>query len=334
MVEYKPSSSYILYGGESAFGSGATPGSNIGIVTNFAPTFKNNNIRIYGVGDGRNATDTAYGNLDISGSVDFQVIDFNFLRHFVGVRSGSGTSGAPYELTEADDYSGSTSAGIQTFALEVAGFDETTDDVETYTGCWGIGFTFNFALDAPLTCTANFGAATITGGTTAAGYTANTRIPYLMQSGTFKWGATPSTVTRVQSGSITIANNPVPIRQAGSRIVVGVAAGQRTWDFTIELIMTDSLRTTLEQDLYGQAVGSGPNDGVTTPNPPANKELSMVFAISGTDTGEILLNDCVIEERSKPIPLGNDLIMVTYTGWAHSGGNTSNTNQPLRWWTS
>jgi len=335
MVTYKPFSSYVIYDGESStFGGGGTPSNTIGIVTNFSPTFKNNLIRIYGVGDGRNAEKVAYGNLDLSGSIEFQVTTFDFLKFIVGPKTGSGTSADPYVLTEANDYSQSDSSGIQTFTMEVAGYDETTDDVETYVGCWGISATLNFSIEAPLSCTFNWGAKSVTGGTTAAGYTSSSRTPYLMQSGTFKWGTTPSTVSKVQSGSITINNNPVVVREVGDRTVVDVAAGQRQYDFTIELIMTDALRTTLEQDLYGQTVSSGPADGVSDPNPPADKELSIVFAISGTDTAEILLNDCYLEERTKPIPLGNDLIKVTYTGYAKSGGNTTNAKEPFRWWTS
>ena len=335
MVEYRPSNSYVIYGGEvGSFGAGGTPNTNIGIVTNFSPSFKNTNLRLHGVGDGRNAILTAYGMLELTGTVDFQVIDFNFFRHLIGPRTGSGTSGAPYVLTEADNYSQSASSGIQIFTMEAAGYDETTDDVETYKGCWINSATLNFSLDTPLNASVNWGASTVTGGTSAAGYTANTRVPYLMQSGTFSWGTTPTAVTRVQSGSITIYNNPVIMREVGSRFVTGVAAGQRMYDFTVELIMTDALRATLEQDLYGQAVASGPATGIAAASPPANRELALVFTISGTDTAQILLNDCYIEERTKPIPIGNELIRVTYTGWAHSGGNTANTNQPLRWWTS
>lgn len=338
MVVFYPDRTYLKIGVETAYADGGTPATTIGFVTGFNPTLKNNLIPIREIGGGRNVSTFVYGNFDINGNVDVQVTNdtLDFMKYLIGPRSGSGTTAAPYEIVEADRV-GATASDIRTVGIEVGSEAGTTDDVDWYKGVHLISATFTAAQSAVLTATINWVAKTMASTTSAGSYTAPTLMPYVFQSGSFKWGTTPTAVALVTSFAVTMNNNSLIYRVLGDRFIQQPETTIRTYDFTLTVKMSDAIATTLRDDFYGQAnspvsgtSSTSPLDSGTTPN----REIELLFNRGTNDQAQILLNDCVIEDMSKPVAVGNEIVEVTFTGFARSGGRTADALTPIRWWTS
>ena len=132
MVLYKGYDTHVRYISETSYATGGTIGTAIGgKITNFSPNINNNLIRTQGIGEGRNASQTLYGNFECSGSIEWEIADFTFLQYGVGIRSGSGTTASKYAITEANDID---YTNMETFKMEAAS-EGSTDDVDVYTGC-------------------------------------------------------------------------------------------------------------------------------------------------------------------------------------------------------
>src|SRR3990167_1248183 len=277
--------SFVIVGAETSYASGGSPSAAIGRVRSFSPTWSQKYIRNRGLGEGRNESETIYGNFDASFSVDLDVTDatWDFMAYLIGPRSGSGTSASPYALTERD-YIGYDSNDIKTFAMEVSSENGTTDDVDTYSGCSLQSATISAAVGGILSCSASGVAKTLASTTSASSYTAETTDPWTFQQGTFKWGSTPTTVGRVNRFSVTINQGLQVYRSFASRFIEQPEAGNRTYDFTIECTMTTTLLTTLRDDFYGQA--SSPHAGLTSSTAVANNEIELNVTRSEEHTFE------------------------------------------------
>ena len=283
MVTFKPFQTGVLYGDESSYGVGATTNTAIGKVTSFSPNASNNFLKTRGIGGGRDVVSTIYGVFDLSFSLSWEVSDFTFLKYAIGLLGGAGASGDKYTLTEADTI-GYTASDILTFGLEVSSEAGTTDDKDVYSGCTINNFTLNMTQGAVLTCNANCLAKTVTSSASGAtGYTAVTINPWVFQQGTLKWGATPSTVAKIESCSISFAQNLYVYRSLGDRFIQQPEAGLRDYTFSLTAVMTDTIATTLRDNFYGQA--NSPTTGIDPASPTADYELWLDFA-EGTGTGD------------------------------------------------
>jgi len=133
---YKGIDTYVIYAEDSAFGTPGIPtGSDyIDKVSSFTANFANNMIRVQGIGEGRNATHAVNGNFDVTGSMEWEFTDPNFLQYCViGTLSGAGTAGDPYEIAEVDEI-GYGAGQVNTLTLEVGSNGGANDDVVTYDG--------------------------------------------------------------------------------------------------------------------------------------------------------------------------------------------------------
>ena len=286
----------------------------------------------YDLGSGQNAQDTLYGPFVASGNVGFNVVDFDFLKHFIGNKSGAGTVGDKYTLTEATEITADSSgAGIlQPFSIEVKN-DDVSNTVEFATGCVGLSFTLSGSIGSKLECAANFAAQKTHFRTTGQTYTPTTDSTLIMINGTWKWGATPSTLTGVQSFTITYDNgiNPEANRDISSRFIGIPHFGTRSYKFRVGILMAANLSTTIINDYYGsESSGTySPNDASTTVHPTAGLEFSIDF-INGSKYASVNLDECSIDKISKPKQLGNGLVILTFEGTSREGKD----NTPIKWW--
>jgi len=333
MVTYRGYKTFVQYDVETSYGSGASPDTAIkGKISTVTINKVNNLIRTVGLGEGRNETAVMFGNFDVNWSMEYELASFDFLQYMIGPRSGSGTTLAPYYLEEAD-YMGYSGTALRTFGMEVGSEDVGgTDDVETLSGCVinSVGFTLN--LGETLKCSLEGFARTVVSSTSATAFTADTTKPWIFAQGNFKWNG--SNVARVQSATININNNfdPEVGREIGSRFVEAMEPGLRKYDWTITVKMTDTIATTLRDHFYGQA--NSPDTGVESAEP---SFYDLILSLSegssvGNRNAQILLSDCSINEISKPINIGDNIVELTINGSAKKG-TTDTSNRPIKWWT-
>lgn len=324
MVSYKGYSTGILYKAESAYGTPVTVDTAIqGKVTAFSANWGNNFFREQGLGEGRNATFTGFGPFDVGGTIEGFVGRWDFFAHLIGARSGSGTAASPYVLNEGDNV-GFSGNDIKSFTMQ-CGSNESTDSVDTYEGCLLTSATFTMTQGELLRFSAEWVAENVKTNTAIVSYSADTTALWNFAQGVLKWGATPSTVVKVQSASITISNNMFVYRALGSRFVQQPETGLRRYDFTVTVRADSTHLSTLDQGLFDQA--NEPHAALTSASPTASLELQLYFTGPTNQEAYIQLDEAAIETRSKPVDLGGGLIEVTYGGVAQKGL----ANTPIKW---
>lgn len=324
MVTYKGYSTGLMYKAEAVYGTAVTVDTAIqGKVTAFTADWNNNFFREQGLGEGRNETVTGFGPFDVGGTIEGSVGEFDFFAHGIGGSSGSGTAASPYVLNEGANV-GFTGNDIKSFTMQ-AFDDRSTDMVDTYAGCLLNNITFTATQGDYLRFSADWIGKTVATDTSGETFSADTTDIWSFQQGTFKWDSTPTEVAKVTSFTVTISNNLYVYRALGSRLIEQPEAGLRKYDFTIVCKMTDSIITTLQQDVLGQA--NSPHLGQSSSSPSATNEIQLYFTGPTNKEAYIQLDECFLNSMSKPINLGEGIIEVTFTGFARIGKS----NQPIKW---
>ena len=264
--------------------------------------------------------------------MEYELAAWDFLQFGIGPVSGSGTAVAPYYLEEAD-FPGYSGTVLKSFGMEVSSNDVGgTDDVETLTGCIINTMGFTLAVGSTLKCSLAGFASTVVSSASGSSYTADTTKLWIFAQGEFKWNGTA--VGRVTSATININNNfdPEVGRAIGSRFVTAAEPGLRKYDWTITVKMTDTIATTLRDHFYGQA--NSPNLGVASAEPTFYAIILNLSegSTSGLRNAQILLSNCSINDISKPVNIGDNIVELTINGAAKSG-TTDTVNKPIKWWT-
>lgn len=331
-VTYRGYRTSIQYGAESSYGAGGTPATAIeGKVQTLTINSNNNLIRTVGLGEGRNETFVGFGNFECTWSMEYVVASFEFLQFAFSPVGGSGTTAAPYYLEESD-YTGYTTTNMKSFSLEVSSLG-STNNTDTLTGgvINNVGFTLE--LGAALKCTLEGFAKTVTSATTTTAFTPSTTKPWIFSQGVFKWNG--SQVGRVTSATINISNNidPEVGRELGSRFVGAAEFGLRKYDWVITVKMTDTVATTLRDHFYGQA--NSPHLGVSSAEPTLYAIiLSLAEGVtSGLRQAGIYLTNCSINDISKPINIGDNIVELTING-AAKAATIDTSNRPIKWFTT
>jgi len=325
---------------ETGYAAGAveTDAISLGQVTSISATWTDNVGRQLGIGEGRNETLYNYGTIDISGSIEWNVLaqmattdgsSIGFMKFFFGSVSGSGTTAAPYEISEEDniDYT-----NMYSFAIYAQNESGTTDDVDLYEGCVANSISLTAAQGDILKASMDWTAKQVTCNTSiTTAYSAPTDAPWGFQQGTFKWGATPSAVAGVSSFTLTCNNSPFTFYSMGSRFIEKPEYGRRLYDFTLTCKMTSDVATTLRDNLFGQA--NSFTTGIDPSTLTADYEIALEFAeggSSGDKVMHILLDQCALSAMSKAVPVGQGLVEVTFTGFAKQGKS----NNPIKYYTT
>lgn len=321
----------IQFGGQtSAYETEAATTEELkGKILSFTSINENSLIKERGLGDGRNVTNTLYGPYNCGGSIVWHPAAFDFLKYWIGPMTGAGTAGDPYLLTE-DNIVGLTTDDIQVFSLEVNIPKGTTDDVDTYIGCVGNSFSISGSIGGPVTVSADFLARHVVSSTSGTAYTPTTTNPWMMHQGTWKWGSSPTAFTGLQSFNINYSNNLIDERDSNSRFRQQPIADGRDYNFSITVITTASINTTLRDDFYGQA--DTPIAGVVSASPTPNLEFEVVLSEGSSSTNRnatIWLDNAAVDSIGKPVSLGGELVIYTISGHAKSGRSST----PIKWWT-
>lgn len=320
---------------ETAYGTGAGSADELGKVTNVNPTRTDNIQRFVGIGEGRNENTHLYGPVDIPITLDWQMLSFassparsvstDLLKYIIGGISGSGTTAAPYKITESNSYGYTAASDVLTFQLIVAkegvGSATPVDSTDTYKGCIMTNCRLNSTQGSVLTASADIVAQSVTSDATDVdSFTSDVNVPWVFQQGAFKWGATPTAVSKIRSFSLSIAANPFIYRALGSRFIQEPITGKRTYDWTASVIMSSDLATSMRDDHYGQA--NSFIAGIDPATITADDEIELNFAqgaVSGDKTMSFYLDQCSIITMSEPVSLGAGLVESQFTGCAQTG---------------
>lgn len=318
----------VMYNGQtSAYATAATVNTELGRVQNVRPSDANGHIYDYGLGEGLNPSNTYLGPYTSGFEIEFNPTDFDFLKHWVGPKTGAGTSGDPYILTEATDIALATTS-LQPFTMEAANVYESTDTADQYIGCVGSSFTLSGEIGSKVSCSASAVARSSTQSQTATSYTPVTDSAFIVLNGTYKWGATPSALSGVRRFSITMTNNLiVDTRSLDNRFIDMPVIGIRVYNFEIDIIMTSSLYSTIVTNFYGQTPSSGPVDGSSSVSPTANLEFKVEL-VNGGNYANLWLDNCSIDEISKPQSLGGGVVVMSVRGTSRGGRSSV----PITWW--
>lgn len=335
MVTYRGYKTSIMYKVEAAFGTPVTPDTVIkGKIQTVSLNQTNNLIRTMGLGEGRNETFVGFGNYECTWSMEYQIASFEFLEFAIGEIGGSGTTAAPYYLEEQDFRDQTT--GMKTFTMEINSQDISggTHNVDTITSAVINTVGLSLELGAALKCTLEgFGQKVVSKATAGVTFTADTTKPWIFSQGAFSWNG--SSVGRVISATININNNydPEVGRQIGSRFVEEFEPGARKYDWVIVCKMTSAIATTLRDAFYGQA--NSPALGVDSAEPTFYDIILTLSegAVSTDRNAQIKLSDCAINDISKPINIGDNIVEITINGTAKKG-TTDTSNRPIKWWTT
>lgn len=325
-----------MYGPEaSAYGTEAVSYTSLSRVEEASIDSDNGLVIDYGLGDGLNAVKAYYGPFNAVGRVKFKVNDFDFLKHWIGHKSGSGNSGSHYILTEATTIEAASAASgkLIPFSFEKQNSDSSTL-VEFATGCVGTSFTLTGEIGKPLICDANFVAQKSGYRATATGtYVPSTSSSFILLGGSYKWGATPSAVSGVRNFTISYDNGLIgeadETRTIDSRFRTIPRHGQRSYKFTLGVIMASGIASTLINDFYGDSSGGTyiPNTGATSATPTTSLEFKIEL-VSGGNYAYLQLDDCVIDSISQPVALGGGLQIINISGTSLKGLG----NVPIEWW--
>jgi len=321
----------VQYGPEaSAYGTEASSYNELARVQSINIEPVNNIIYGRGLGEGLNVSNAYYGVYDATGSVTFDVVDFDILKHWVGPKTGSGTSGSKYTLTEGTTIA--TDSEIVPFSVEYLN-DDTTDQATVGLGCVGQQFTLEGSIGSKLSCNASFICQKSLERESGATYTTVTDPAFVMLNGTWKFDDTPSTISGVRSWSISMDNGLVIDTysiESRFRGIPKVGGPGRTYNFTVSIIMAQALGDQIIQHFYGKESPTNtytPEDGSTSVSPTTGLEFE-VSLVNGSEYATIGLDECVIESYSKPSSLGGGLVLITFNGTALEGKG----NAPIKWW--
>lgn len=316
-----------LYGEESIWATPVSRTKAIPKITNLTPRQTINKTYDHSAGEGSNVQSSHKVSVDAGGNGSMELVPagLDFLKHWVGPKTGSGTAGDPYVLTEATSVS---SSDLQSFTCEMFNAQPSVGNGFLFDGCVGQTFSISGSIGSKVSCDFDFVAKLPKYITTGSSYTKNTEEPFTMVGGVFKYGSTPSTFGGVRTVTMNYNNQLVTgdtNRDADSLFINQPLIGPRLYNGEVGVRMTRDLMTAILDDYYGQTSTSGPADeGATI----VDKEISFLFS-RGDERAEIHLDQVTIDDIQTVYDLGNGLVIVTFPFSARYGKD----NKPIRWWT-
>lgn len=335
---FKGTTTHVIYAEDTAWGTPGTPAGSgfVDKVTNFSANITNSFIRSQGIGEGRNASAAVTGNLDVNGSMEWELTDPDFLQYcYIGAQAGTGTAADPYEVQEANAI-GYAAGEVNTLTLEV-GMDETNAEVSAFNGVVINNTTLTATQGEIIKMSADWIGRTVITSTTAETYVGPTLRPFTFIDGSMSVGS--DVVANLVGFTFTCANNFVIFRSMGSRLISQPVPGIRRYDFTATIKFaydtTASILSGTELQSYlfkGIAAQTTPFDGAEYTPLAVSFDL-VEGAVSGDRVVNFDLENCYFESWSEPIALEDGVIEVTINGFGLSGLTDGANKVPVRWWT-
>jgi len=336
---YKGLDTYVIFAEDTAFGTPGVPtGSDyVDKVSSFTGNITNNMIRVHGIGEGRNATHIVNGNLDCVGSMGWELTDPSFLQYgFIGILSGAGTAGDPYEIAEANEI-GYGAGQVKTLTLEVGSNGGANDDVMTYDGVTINTFTLTTNLGETVKISSDWIGRTGTSSTTLETYVPPVNRPFTFIDGSVTVNA--DTVGALTALSLTCNNNIFTYRTMGSRLINQPVAGVRRYEFTLTMKLHFDDTASILSGLEARGIVFTGVPTATTPNTGAeNTAVALSLdLVEGAVSGDRVVNfdfeGVYFESYSAPVELEAGAIEVTITGYALAGLTDGAAKVPCRWYT-
>ena len=330
--------SHVVLAEDTAWGTPGVPtgADYVDIVSTFNYTITNNIQRIQGIGEGRNATNAVPQGLDVTGSMEWELTDPDFLQYcIIANRAGAGTVADPYEIQEVDRI-GYGAGECNTLTLQ-SGSEGGTDDVLDFDGVAINNFTLNATTGETIKCSCDWTGRTVNSSTSALTYTGPTNRPFTFVDGSCSVGA--DTVGKVSSFELTCANNLFIYRSLGSRLINQPEAGIRRYDFTLVMRMHFDDTASVLSGVEGRGLTFSGLPAATTPlDDPAFTAVAVsVDLVEGGATDDRVINvdleTCYIESASTPIELENGVFEITLSGFGLAGLTDGAAKVPIRWYT-
>lgn len=286
-------------------------------------------IHDIGIGEGLNASNTYYGPFDSSGSINLNLTDFDLLKHWIGPKSGAGTVGDPWILTEAE-YLSTSSSNLQPFSIEVKN-DDAEDSISANVGlgCTGSSFGLTCDIGERLKFNGDFVAQKSGFRSTGETYVPNTESSFIMINGTFKYGTSPVALPGIQSLSLNYDNKLVlDTREIDNRFLgIPKLGAPREYKGSVSIKMNNALKTTIINGFYGNLT-----TGLYTPNiadvSPTDSVEFEVTLYSKTKVCVIQLDNVVIDKLVNSVSLGGGLVLLSFEFTARE----SKGNEFVKWW--
>jgi hypothetical protein len=319
-----------MYGGETTYGTAATRTNEISRLQQINWTEDNGLVYERGAGEGVNVQKIYYGPYNTSANITFNVNDFDFLKHWVGPKTGAGTSGDKYTLTEATDIEANTTS-LQPFSLEMTNTSESSDDVALMLGAIGNDFTLSGSVNGILSCSANCFGRKTTRPASATSYTPVTENSYIMLGGSWKYGSTPTAVDGIRSFTLNYGNGITPDdhRDANSRFVNKATLTNRSYSGQLVIAMSKAQADIIYADFYGDTITNGPEDGSTASEYTADLEFN-VNLVNGSKNANIWLDQVSIDSLERGGGVDGGLVLMTVNFTAKEAKD----NTPITWWTA
>jgi len=299
MVNYPAHLTQIMYKKETTYGTEVTADSYFGRVTAFSFDRTNSIIRNYDVGD-RNIQNLLLSIFRVTGSVNFDLIDFSVFEFLLGSRSGASP---PYTYT--------TTTSLPSITIETARRGSTNMNF-TITGCKCNSFTLSFNLNEPIRCTTSWIGRTVKEDSTIQTYTVPTTEPFTFIQSDLERNNVAIGI--IQNGSLSVTHNLIEVRGIGNRLLDDLKVGQLDITYEFAVILDSGLATTILADAYGQGVGSGPiNDGTGTAT---TYTLDFELDATGGRTATISLTNASVDSWTPPVNAGNNMCLMRVRGIA------------------
>lgn len=221
--------SYLLYGKESTYNTAVTTNTHLGLITSFKPNINNNMIEQRGFAGsstgGRSVVNYVAGVLELGGTIDFDVIRWNFLEFALGSVAGTYT------------YSEAAIPPSMTLSLNIDNpGSASTDQEQIYSGAVFDSVTVRSAVGEPVTASATFKASLLVVDTTLSSAVAlPSETPFTFVGGAIELPTGSALSNIIDSVEFTINNNFEILTGVGSRLGRSALAKERSYSIKISL---------------------------------------------------------------------------------------------------
>lgn len=313
----------LSYGGETTYGTAVTATTSLGIEATFSPTVTKTVLPVYGIGSGSNYTTSVAVALDYSAAFSCNFSDPTILRHAVGPLTGGGTniSSDPKILTEANDYSVSTSSGIQAATFKAKKEDATDGDVmDVYAGAYITDWTLTGGEGQIVQLNGNFVAQSFTPGTTIDNaYTELTTVPYIGAQSSLVFDS--SNVANIMNWSVSMTNQQSVFRSINNADleISQPVKSYRAYTVSITIRASQALVTTLiaEVNNAGTSLTKALSITMSKDASPGPTDEQCVIQLTGVEFSSF----------TEPISVTDDVVQITFNGIAKEGTS----NIPIKW---
>jgi len=299
-VYYRPHQQATLIKKESTYGSAETPDVDVGLVQSLSFD-ESNTLQQHKTLGARATQQVSAGAFEISGSMTVHFQHGRLLELITGgtvTHDDSDTPDIKHTYAEA-------SQNLPGFTLH-DGYNNAGGDVlQTYAGCMITDATIGVNYGEPVTITANFLAKTVADTTTATAASIDSLEVLRAEVATVTIG---SQVAGAQSFELKINNNTARHMALGSRALQSATAGMVDYEFTFTCQFLN--QTEYERFLGSSSPASGtPSDFTVVLN-----VTNGVAAGSGLRQLHITLNNASYGTSGRPVNVGDEMIVQTFTG--------------------